>query len=223
MANFLPTMPFKLTSGPFGNGWGLFLSHFASTDARSRTSLKPGSVSNGSITVGGIDDRLYTGSIAYTPNTGGGQFYQMGAQGITVGGASVVLDEPNVIIDSGTNILLLPSESYTSLKQVFLALCSSVNLHGVCDVPSGSTIFDNVCYPFTPAQVAGEKQAGEWAFLPCIHTHSNSVSQHHALGPQHQPRADTRALHSVRVWRQLQARSVVPGRVPDRPWRPLHQ
>ncbi len=66
---------------------------------------------------------------------GGGQFYQMQANGMTIGSRcaidaaavwsvfqlwcscvnlrTVYLDESQVIIDSGTNILLLPDESYS--------------------------------------------------------------------------------------------------------------
>ncbi len=40
------------------------------------------------------------------------------------------------------------------MKKQLLAMCSSVYLHGVCDVAVGLTIFDNVCYSFTPAQVS---------------------------------------------------------------------
>ncbi len=36
----------------------------------------------------------------------------------------------------------------------FLDLCSSVNLHGICDVSSSQTLFDGFCYDFTSAQVA---------------------------------------------------------------------
>ncbi len=32
--------------------------------------LQPGAVSNGTITIGGIDDRLRSGPVTYTPNTG---------------------------------------------------------------------------------------------------------------------------------------------------------
>ncbi len=43
--------------------------------------LQPGAVSNGTITVGGIDSRLYTGQIQYTPDVGQGQFYEMNLNG----------------------------------------------------------------------------------------------------------------------------------------------
>jgi hypothetical protein len=67
--------------------------------------LQPGSVSNGTITIGGIDSRLYTGQVVYTPDVGQGQFYEMNLNGISVGNTSVYIDEQQVIIDSGTNIL----------------------------------------------------------------------------------------------------------------------
>ena len=115
--------------------------------------LQAGAVSNGTITVGGIDDRLHNGEIQYTPNVGNG-FYSMQITGIQLNkSANVFLDEQQVIIDSGTNILLLPDESYTSMKKLMLDMCSTVNLHGICDVNSTETLFDNVCYNFTQAQI----------------------------------------------------------------------
>jgi len=116
--------------------------------------LQPGRISNGTITVGGIDQRLYTGTMQYTPNSGGGQFYQMNLNGINVGSNSVFVDEQQVIIDSGTNILLVPDETYSSMKSTFLSMCNSVKLHGICDVASDQTLFDNKCYVFSPNQVA---------------------------------------------------------------------
>lgn len=33
-------------------------------------------------------------------------------------------------------------------------MCSTVILHGICDVPRGSTLFDNRCYSMTASQIA---------------------------------------------------------------------
>ena len=117
--------------------------------------LRPGSISNGTITIGGIDTRLYNGQIQYTPDVGMGQFYEMSVTGMTIGSSSVFLDESQVIIDSGTNIILLPTESYTSMKSRLLSMCSAgANLHGICDVSSSNTLFDNACFSFSQAQLS---------------------------------------------------------------------
>ena len=117
--------------------------------------LQPGAVSNGTITLGGIDSRLHDGDVVYTPDVGGGQFYSMQLNGMKLGGQQVYTDEPQVIIDSGTNILLLPDETFSSMKKLFLGMCSSQNqLHGICDVGSTETLFDGKCFDFTAAQIA---------------------------------------------------------------------
>jgi hypothetical protein len=134
--------------------------------------LQPGAVSNGTITIGGIDSRLYHGQIQvrfsfflsfvaqrcvrqYTPDVGEGQFYSMQLEGITLGNnASIYIDENAFILDSGTNILLVADETYSSMKNAFLEMCSTVNLHGICDVASSKTLFDGYCFDFTAAQVA---------------------------------------------------------------------
>merc|ERR1712065_112762 len=77
----------------------------------------------------------------------------MDLQGIKLGDSVVTVVESQVIIDSGTNILLLPDTSYRSMKSNMLSMCSSVQLHGICDVASDQTLFDNVCYDFTQQQI----------------------------------------------------------------------
>jgi len=118
-----------------------------------------GATSNGTVTFGGIDPSLYTGQIAYTPNTGGsgaGSTYNVNLQSLTVFG-SVISSAANqaAILDSGTNVLLLPSQPYADLQAAFQASCATngTNLHGICDVPAGQTLFDGACYPFTQAQL----------------------------------------------------------------------
>ncbi len=51
--------------------------------------------------------------------------------------------------------MLIPNTSFAALKNIFLSNCSTSNLHGVCDVSSGNTIFDNNnCFSFTASQLA---------------------------------------------------------------------
>lgn len=178
--------------------------------------LQPGSISNGTITIGGIDSRLHNGPVVYTPNTGGGQFYQMQANGLTVGNSQVYLDESQVIIDSGTNILLLPTESYTSMKQQMLAMCSSVNLHGICDVPSTKTLFDSkelfvcccCCFGFPSALIFFLFFFFLKRLLLLLHAFSSgSVSQHHSCCSQYQSRYARKRLHSSQLRSELSTRT----------------
>ena len=65
----------------------------------------------------------------------------------------------SAILDSGTNILLLPTEAFAGLKASFVALCSATTkLAGLCDSAtqpdSGNTLFDRKCFPLTPTQLA---------------------------------------------------------------------
>lgn len=58
-------------------------------------------------------------------------------------------------VDSGTTLMLLPDVAFAAMKKAFLALCSSQQLHGVCDVSSSSTLFDGgACFSMTPSQLA---------------------------------------------------------------------
>jgi len=55
------------------------------------------------------------------------------------------------IVDSGTTLLLIPPNAYTSFENTLLGMCPG--LHGICDVSAGNRLFDGVCYSFTNAQL----------------------------------------------------------------------
>ena len=61
-----------------------------------------------------------------------------------------------VILDTGTNILLLPEEGYASMKQQFVSMCTDgVHLVGVCNVPPGNkTLFEGGCFDLTLDDIA---------------------------------------------------------------------
>ena len=112
--------------------------------------------------LGGADSSTYTGQFQYTPFIGGlDELYNIWMTDIQVQGQSVQLD-PNVlngggstVVDTGTNILLLPDQPYQALRQVYSNLCGSLKLPGFCNVANKSaTLFDGVCYPLTAAERA---------------------------------------------------------------------
>lgn len=90
----------------------------------------------------------------YTPDTGRGGFYQMGLQQITIGGQAISGTEQDIIIDTGTNILLLPSEAYASLRKTMEGMCSHTNLTGICNLSSGKGLFDKACFAMSDAEFA---------------------------------------------------------------------
>jgi hypothetical protein len=58
-------------------------------------------------------------------------------------------------VDSGTTLMLIPDTAFAAMKTAFLGLCSQTSLHGVCDVSSSSTLFDdNNCFAMTSQQLA---------------------------------------------------------------------
>jgi hypothetical protein len=87
-------------------------------------------------------------------------FYNIYIQDFAVNGQRLGIDSSvynqNIhAVDSGTTLMLLPNSAFAALKQSFLNNCSSNNLHGVCDVDSSSTIFDNSnCFSFSASQLA---------------------------------------------------------------------
>jgi cathepsin D len=106
----------------------------------------------GIITLGGSDPSLYTAPFQYSPLVAG-QGYETPLEKVVVGNSTA--SEPiniNIIIDSGTNVLLLPNKAYQNVKDQFTGLlCPSTTLPGVC----GSTsLFTGECYQYTPAQIA---------------------------------------------------------------------
>eukprot|EP01126_Amoeba_proteus_P012892 TRINITY_DN1535_c0_g1_i4.p1 TRINITY_DN1535_c0_g1~~TRINITY_DN1535_c0_g1_i4.p1 ORF type:complete len:446 (-),score=86.50 TRINITY_DN1535_c0_g1_i4:108-1445(-) len=109
--------------------------------------------SNGTITFGGIDSTLYTGAIQWTPNTNQG--YSMSLQSLNVFGKHVTEVASEAILDSGTNVLLLPDDAFNAVAEVFYQSCSNgSNLVGICNVPRDQSLFNGKCYPLTSKQVA---------------------------------------------------------------------
>lgn len=115
-----------------------------------------GSTSNGTFTMGGIDSRLYTGTIQYVPNGGGFGGYNLGVNNMLIGSTDVgpTFQGQSAILDSGTNVLLVTDEQYAAIKAVFMTQCQKTPLQGVCAglVSNGTTLFDGTCYPISAEQ-----------------------------------------------------------------------
>jgi len=114
-----------------------------------------GSQSNGTITFGDVDTSLYTGSIQWTPNTAGGSGYGVNLQGLTVFGQTISqVADRGAILDSGTNVLLIPHNAFQAVANAFYQSCNSgSNLVGVCNIPNDQSLFSGNCFPMTPDQV----------------------------------------------------------------------
>lgn len=107
-----------------------------------------GKVSNGTMTVGGTDPRLHTGPFQKTPNAGapyGFYGFRFGSAGISVAGSTIQgTGDSLFILDSGTNVLLLPETQFNSFSQI---LASNSSL------PDVQQLLDGKCLPLTQAQI----------------------------------------------------------------------
>lgn len=111
-----------------------------------------GAQSNGTLTIGGVDARLSTGPITYVPDVGRGfhsvqvQSFVLGNQSASKRGTleqSVPVHTP-AILDTGTNVLLLPPRL---LKALGSAMCSDASL------PSCGALWSDTCVALTEAEV----------------------------------------------------------------------
>jgi len=74
--------------------------------------------------------------------------------GNSLGLSSSVYNSNPSIVDSGTTLFTLPSQAYTAFKNTLMNMCSSVNLHGICDASTGQTLFDKYCYTMLSSQIS---------------------------------------------------------------------
>ena len=106
-----------------------------------------GTKSNGTITIGGVDERLSDGAIGYVKDVGFG-FHSVQVDSITLAGgnstsASIDVNEA-AILDTGTNILLAPTKVMKSLQS---AMCSDKSLAS-CD-----DFWSNKCVQISDADI----------------------------------------------------------------------
>jgi len=70
------------------------------------------------------------------------QMNDMQVDGRSLGVSSKYYNQdPGCIVDSGTTLLLVPSQAFSALYTAFMALCKSVSLKGVCGMSESSSIF----------------------------------------------------------------------------------
>jgi hypothetical protein len=86
-------------------------------------------------------------------------FYRVHMESIAVGNSTIDVPPASLnnpcIVDTGTPTPTVPSAAFGEVVRAFNALCDSLKLHGVCDVPANvSVLLGSACYEYTPAQVA---------------------------------------------------------------------
>jgi len=87
------------------------------------------------------------------------EWYGVEIEDILIGGTSIGfsswdLNWNGVIIDSGTTLLIMPSDIYGGIQKVFQSMCSKVPLTGVCgNMPANETLFGGACLTITDKQV----------------------------------------------------------------------
>eukprot|EP00029_Vermamoeba_vermiformis_P000028 TRINITY_DN10031_c0_g1_i1.p1 TRINITY_DN10031_c0_g1~~TRINITY_DN10031_c0_g1_i1.p1 ORF type:complete len:394 (+),score=109.31 TRINITY_DN10031_c0_g1_i1:44-1225(+) len=77
---------------------------------------------------------------------------------IQVNGKSIakgnVFKNTQTIVDSGTTLMIIPTSAYTGFSNVLLSMCSSgVNLPGVCDQPTNSSLLAGNCFALQPSDI----------------------------------------------------------------------
>jgi len=105
----------------------------------------------GVLTLGGTDPSLQTGNFGYSPLTVG-LGYSLKMSDILVAGKSVgVVGTHPIIIDSGTNVLLQPSEHFSLIYRYFQSsLCPGFPVEGVCE---DENLFTGMCYNYSQSDL----------------------------------------------------------------------
>jgi len=63
------------------------------------------------------------------------------------------LNDNQVIVDSGTTLIIVDNQVMTATQNLLTGLCSTTNLVGVCGLTYNNSIFNSNCFLMTPAQV----------------------------------------------------------------------
>merc|ERR1712039_1109803 len=104
--------------------------------------MHEGSKSNGTLTIGGVDPRL-SSDVAYVPDAGVA-FHSVSVASMKLGDKELKVGM-SAILDTGTNVLLLPSSVY---KEVQDSMCADTSLSHCAD------LWQNKCVDLTDAEVA---------------------------------------------------------------------
>jgi hypothetical protein len=113
-----------------------------------------GSKSNGTITIGGVDESLSNGTIEYVKDVGLG-FHSVQVDSLTLDGGDTIEVGEAAILDTGTNILLAPTKVMNALQS---SMCGS-SASGSDDSRSSNSLascndlWSNKCVKLTEEQV----------------------------------------------------------------------
>jgi len=106
---------------------------------------------NGTLTLGGMDPKMYSGHLETTPminKTFAVNMLQLEMDGHPLPfNASVFSQQGAPIIDTGTYSLVIPTRVYSKIYEWMNATCRHTHLVGVCDEPYSKSLFSGVCYP----------------------------------------------------------------------------
>merc|ERR1712118_595099 len=106
--------------------------------------MQQGSVSNGTLSVGGVDTRLADkGQISYVADSGFA-FHGVNVESIEVGGRRVAVKQDG-ILDTGTNVLVVPTDLYSELEK---AMCADPSL------PHCHDFWASKCFALSDAEVS---------------------------------------------------------------------
>ena len=78
-----------------------------------------------------------------------GGLYEMELASMSVGSKPIKLGlRKHAILDSGTNVLLVPTPIFDAVKEAFLGMCQAgAKLKGVCGVPKGTkSLLEGGCF-----------------------------------------------------------------------------
>jgi len=101
-----------------------------------------GSSGNGTLTIGGVDPRLSDTAVQYVPDDGT-FFRSVHVQSLKVGDVDLKVGQ-SAILDTGTNVLLLPSSLYSQVQK---SMCSDASLAHCKD------LWSNACVTLTDEEV----------------------------------------------------------------------
>jgi len=106
----------------------------------------------GVLTLGGIDSNLQSGEFEYTPLEDG-LGYTVEQKAILVNGIDIgVAPIHSTIVDSGTNVLLQPSQHFSALQGYFQStFCPSFPIDGIC---GSKNLFTGECYNYNQSDIA---------------------------------------------------------------------
>lgn len=113
----------------------------------------------GVLTLGG-DGGFHSSSFQYTAISRP-KLYTIFTDDVQVDGISLGLSQIyynsgslGTILDTGTTLITVSQTLYSAIRNFTESLCPQINIPGVCNVQPGSSIFDGVCFDFSPQDLS---------------------------------------------------------------------